>query len=179
LRRLALPVAVLTLLLAACGRAASAPPAAASAGPDGRAPSAVASTVTTAPVVLGDYDASADAGADVKAALAAAAKDGRPVLVDFGADWCTDCLVLGRLATKPQVTPLIAKFHVVSVDVGQFDRNLDVADGLTVDLHTSGIPALVVLDSTGKVRTATNDGSFADARHLTAGDVAAFLTKWV
>jgi hypothetical protein len=67
---------------------------------------------------------------------------------------------------------------VVSVDVGQFDRNLDVADELTVDLQASGIPALVVLDSSGKVRTVTNDGSFANARTMNADDVAAFLRKW-
>jgi hypothetical protein len=37
----------------------------------------------------------------------------------------------------------------------------------------------VVLDPKGKVRTVTNDGSFANARTMSAGDVAAFLRKWV
>jgi thioredoxin 1 len=130
------------------------------------------------PVVLGDYRSSADARADITKALAAAKKDGKPVLVDFGATWCPDCVVLGKLGTKPQVAPILPKFHVVSVDVGQFDKNLDVADDLTVDLQTSGIPALVVLDATGKVRTTTNDGSFSNARTMSAGDVAAFLKRW-
>jgi protein disulfide-isomerase len=87
-------------------------------------------------------------------------------------------VVLGRLAAKPEVAPSLAKFHVVSVDVGQLDRNLDLAEDLTVDLQASGIPALVVLDSKGKVRTATNDGSFANARTMSAADVDAFLEKW-
>ncbi|MFI6078905.1 thioredoxin family protein [Actinoplanes sp. NPDC051343] len=135
-------------------------------------------TSRTAAAVLGDYDASTDADTDVKRALTAAAKDGKPVLVDFGADWCPDCVVLGKLAAKPSVASLLAKFHVVSVDVGQFDHNLNVAKELTVDLQTSGIPALVVLDRNGKVRTVTNDGSFANARKMSAEDVAAFLKKW-
>lgn len=110
MRRLAVPVAVVSLLLAACDSApaASEPAAAASVAPSAETASAAASGVTAAPVVLGEYDASADAEADVKDALAAAAKDGKPVLVDLGADWCPDCVVLGRLAAKPEVAPLLA-----------------------------------------------------------------------
>jgi protein disulfide-isomerase len=173
LRRLAGPVLVLSLLLTACqstpdgpDRAAAAPSSSSAAAP------------APAPVVLGEYDETADAEADVRKALAAAAKDGKPVLVDFGADWCPDCVVLTKLAAKPEVSPLLAKYHVVSVDVGEFDRNLDIAEALTVDLSSSGIPALVVLDSKAKVRTVTNDGSFANAHKMSAGDVAAFLKKW-
>lgn len=173
-------VAVLLVPLAACdstpaptGRAKTT-----SVSPAATASSAAIPMATVAPVVLGDYDASTDAKADVKRALAAAAKDGKSVLVDFGADWCPDCVVLGKLAAKPSVAPLLTKFHVVSVDVGQFDRNLDVAEKLTVDLRTSGIPAMVVLDRKGNVRTLTNDGSFAHARTMNTRDVAAFLKKW-
>lgn len=175
-----MPVAVLSLLLSACTPTAggSGPAADATVAPTAAKPSAGAAKAPAAAVVLGDYDPAADAGADVKDALAAAEKDGKPVLVDFGADWCPDCVVLGKLAAKPQVSPLLAGFHVVSVDVGEFDRNLDVADRLTVNLQTSGVPALVVLDPKGKVRTVTNDGSFANARRMSAGDVAAFLKKW-
>jgi thioredoxin 1 len=188
LRRLAVLVAVLLVPLAACDSTSAgtgpgtttavAPAATTAVAPSAKTSSAVAPKVTAAPVLLGDYDASAHAEADVKRALTAAAKDGKPVLVDFGADWCPDCVVLGKLAAKPSVAPLLAKFHVVSVDVGQFDRNLDVAKKLTVDLQASGIPALVVLDGKGKVRTVTNDGSFANARKMKTGDVAAFLKKW-
>jgi thioredoxin 1 len=176
LRRLAV-VGVLFVLLAGCD---TAPPPAGPATTSSATPALKASPAVepAAPVRLGDYDASTDGAGDVKRALSSAAKDGKPVLVDFGADWCPDCVVLGKLATKPSVAPLLANFHVVSVDVGQFDRNLDVVDKLTVNLQTSGIPALVVLDPKGKVRTVTNDGSFANARTMSAADVAAFLKKW-
>lgn len=173
MRRLA-AVGALFVLVSGC-HATESPTAPPSSSSSSSVPTAQAQA---APVQLGDYDASTDGAGDVKRALAAAAKDGKPVLVDFGADWCPDCVVLGKLAAKPSVALLLAKFHVVSVDVGQFDRNLDVLDKLTVHLQTSGIPALVVLDPTGKVRTVTNDGSFANARTMSAADVAAFLKKW-
>jgi hypothetical protein len=66
---------------------------------------------------------------------------------------------------------------VVAVDVGKFDHNLSLARRY-VNLNTSGIPALVVLDPTGKVTVATNDGAFSNARSMKASDVAAFLTRW-
>ncbi|WP_082771967.1 thioredoxin family protein [Actinoplanes sp. TFC3] len=174
-RRFSVPVAILSFSLAACGPAVAEAPAAPPAKP---APSAPSAPKTKAVTVLGDYDEEADAAKDVKDALSKAKKDGKPVLVDVGADWCPDCVVLRKLAAKPEVSPLLKEFHVVSVDVGEFDHNLDVAEDLTVDLRSSGIPALVVLSPKGKVRTVTNDGSFASARSMSADDVATFLKKW-
>ncbi|MFI6984004.1 thioredoxin family protein [Embleya sp. NPDC050154] len=124
------------------------------------------------------FDATRDADADIRTALATAAQSDRAVLLDFGANWCPDCRVLHNLFRSPQVEPLLAKnYVVVPVDVGEFDRNLDVA-ARYLDLATSGIPALVVLAPDGSVRTATNDGSLANARNLDPGQVAAFLTRW-
>ena len=171
--RLAVPAVVFALLVAACDS-----PAAVTHVAPATSVTAKAHPSPPAPVVLGDYESSADAPADLATALAAAAKDGKPVLVDFGATWCPDCVVLGKLGAKPQVAPILAGFHVVSVDVGRFDRNLGVADRLRLNLRTSGIPALVVLDATGKVRTTTNDGSFSNARTMSPGDFAAFLKRW-
>lgn len=188
------------LALAACGGggggdAAVAPPSgpASSSAPVVVTTRAAASAATTASTGTGSgsgtgsesgsaaasegYDPSRNAAADLAAAKKAAAKDGRPVLVDFGADWCPDCVVLGHTFTEPATAALLAKYHVVKVDVGEFDHNLDVA-GRYVDLDTSGIPALVVLAPSGATRTATNDGQFSNARSMPASEVDAFLKKW-
>ncbi|GAA3834159.1 thioredoxin family protein [Streptomyces chiangmaiensis] len=125
------------------------------------------------------YDPQANATADITAALEAAKKDGRPVLVDFGADWCLDCRVLGARFAEPGPSAMLAKYHVVTVDVGEFDRNLDVAERY-VNLQTSGIPALVVLDpASGRIKVATNRGEFAQARSMSAAQVEEFLKRWV
>ncbi|WBP91388.1 thioredoxin family protein [Kitasatospora cathayae] len=124
------------------------------------------------------YDPNRDAAADLKAALALSAGDQRPVLIDFGANWCPDCKVLDKLFRSEQVAPLLRDdYRVVAVDVGRFDHNLDLA-AQYVDLQLSGIPALVVLSPDGAVRTASNDGAFSNARSMTANTVAAYLKRW-
>ncbi|MGW4896798.1 thioredoxin family protein [Kitasatospora sp. NPDC004240] len=139
------------------------------------APKASSSAAAGAP---GSYDPSRNAAADISAALAQSATDARPVLLDFGADWCPDCRVLEKLFRSPEVQPILReKYRVVSVDVGEFDRNLDVAAHY-VDLEHSGIPALVVLGPDGTVRTASNDGRFSNARTLSAAQLATYLTRW-
>jgi thiol:disulfide interchange protein len=114
----------------------------------------------------------------VSAALDRAKADGKEVLIDFGADWCPDCNVLDRLfQTDATKSVLERSYHVVAVDVGKFDHNLNFAANY-VDLQTSGIPALVVLTPDGKIRVATNDGSFSNARTMDSQQVNAFLNQW-
>jgi protein disulfide-isomerase len=151
-------------------------PAATSATP-GTASATAASKPAAASVPEG-YDPARDAAADIAAAKAAAAKDGRPVLIDFGADWCPDCVVLGKTFTRPATAALLAKFHVVKVDVGEFDHNLRLT-ARYVDLQTSGIPALAVVDAKGRTEVATNQGEFSNARSMTEAQVDAFLKRWL
>ncbi|MFS4091158.1 thioredoxin family protein [Streptomyces sp. AF1A] len=135
-------------------------------------------TSAAAQAIPDGYDATRNAKADIRAGLAEAAKDHREVLLDFGANWCPDCRVLDTMFRSAQVEPLLKKdYIVVAVDVGQFNHNLGLA-GRYVDLQTSGIPALAVLKPNGVVRTATNDGAFANARSMNPGQVRAFLAQW-
>ncbi|MFJ6835512.1 thioredoxin family protein [Streptomyces sp. NPDC091209] len=125
-----------------------------------------------------EYNPKADAAADIAAALKAAKRDGRPVLVDFGADWCLDCRVLSARFKESGPSALLVKYHVVKVDVGEFDHNLNVAEHY-VDLRTSGIPALTVLDpASGRIEVATNRGEFANARTMPTAQVEEFLKRW-
>jgi protein disulfide-isomerase len=157
-----------------CSTKGAIEPAAESTSP---APSS-ASPSADKPLAATGYDPSSDAAADVEAALKQAAGDKRPVLLDFGADWCPDCVVLHKLFQSDQVAPLLQKsYHVVAVDVGEFDRNLELAEKY-VNLNKSGIPALVVLGADGSIRVATNDGAFANARTMKAPQVVEFLTHW-
>ena len=74
------------------------------------------------------YDEAADARADLERALTAAKSEQKPVLVIFGANWCPDCRALDRALTSGKNAELVGReFKVVKVDVGQFDRNLDIA----------------------------------------------------
>lgn len=148
-------------------------PAAAAVSPAASAPSAA-----TAETIPDHYDSARNPAADLKAALALAATDHKEVLIDFGADWCPDCQVLDKLFQSPSTKSLLEQdYHVVAVDVGQFNTNLGFS-AKYVNLETSGIPALVVLTPAGKARFATNDGSFENARTMNDDQVNAFLVRW-
>ncbi|MFI1092180.1 thioredoxin family protein [Streptomyces sp. NPDC020917] len=203
LRRAALGAAgaAAVVLIAACGSSGSGSGSGTDAAADPKLP--VPATTTAAPIATPataatlatpgattasatappnaaapeGYDPARDAAADIAAARRSAAADGRPVLLDFGADWCPDCVVLGKTFTEPDTAGLLAKYHVVRVDVGDFDHNLDVA-AQYVELRSSGIPALAVVDAHGKLEVATNQGQFANARDMPAAEVNAFLKKW-
>ncbi|MDD9379947.1 thioredoxin family protein [Streptomyces sp. ZAF1911] len=171
---------VLTSRASGAGDGAPAAPASGSAAPSSK-PGPPQRSAQAPPAGRGqaDYDPKADAGADIAAALAAAKQDGRPVLIDFGADWCLDCRVLGARFRQAGPAALLAKYHVVKVDIGEFDRNLNVAERY-VDLGTSGIPALAVLDpASGDIKVATNQGEFSGARSMSAAQVEEFLTRWL
>ncbi|MEY9876966.1 thiol:disulfide interchange protein [Streptacidiphilus sp. MAP12-33] len=134
--------------------------------------------VAPAPVPTG-YDAKADAAGAVAAALARSRRDGRPVLVEFGASWCVDCQALAQRTTEPAVRLLLQRdYRLVTVDVGHFDRNTALA-ARWIDLKRSGIPALVVLNPDGSVRATTQDGSFAGARTLSSDAIAGQLVAWL
>lgn len=79
---------------------------------------------------------------------------------------------------KPELARLIAQdFVVVKVDVGRYDKNLDLAEKYGVPIN-KGIPALSVLDSHGKLLYAQSQGQFANSRAIPYQDFAEFFRKW-
>lgn len=125
----------------------------------------------------GPYDESADARAQIQAAIAQASTAKLPVLVVFGANWCGDCKVLDLAFTQGAAAPLIARsFKVVKVDVGRFDRNVDIATSYGVPLKT-GIPAVAVLNPQGQLVYATQAGELANARNMGDKSIHDFFAK--
>ncbi len=131
------------------------------------APAATAPAPTVAKLV---YNELADARAELNQALAAAQAQRKNVLVVFGANWCGDCLALDRKMSAGSLSEHVGKRLVVlKVNVGRFDRNVDLAAQIGVSLK-KGIPAVAVLANDGSVIKATNGGELADARNM--GDEA-------
>ncbi len=136
-------------------------------------------TATDAPVdIHAPYNAEAVPSEDIASALARSENDGKLVLLDFGANWCPDCLVLAVLFEDPGVKPFLQEnYHVVRIDVGMWDKNLDVAQKYGNPIE-NGIPAVVVLAQNGQILATTKDGSLANARTATAPEILAMLEKW-
>jgi len=119
-----------------------------------------------------------EAQSEIEAALASAAKDHKRVILVFGANWCYDCHVLDAAFHSKAIAPLVeANYHVVHINVGDEDKNLDLAEKYGVPLK-KGIPALAVLDSDGKLVYSQKQGEFENSFRIGPADVTAFLKKW-
>ena len=99
-------------------------------------------------------------------------------LLDFGANWCPDCLVLAKLLEDKSVKPFLeANFHLVKVNIGSRDMNLDIAQEYGNPIE-KGIPAVVVLEPQGRILTTTKGGELANARTATPEEILAHLKQW-
>jgi hypothetical protein len=124
------------------------------------------------------YEKDADAKAEIRGALAKAARTHKRVILDFGGNWCYDCHVLEAAFRQADVSPLVAgSFIVVHVDIGKMDKNLDVAQKYKVPID-KGVPALAVLASDGALLYSQQHGEFESARNMDPDDLIAFLKKW-
>lgn len=139
---------------------------------------ATASTVAAPVAPQSPYNPTADAKAQIAAALKAAKEDGIHVLLNFGsnADGASQDLAAAR-RSKELGRFFSTEYRVVNIDVGE-DRNVDVARTYGVTLAAGSLPVLAVLDGDGKVLARTSASAFrsdADPKFDTA-KMAAFLT---
>lgn len=143
--------------------------------------SAVCALVLSAAVMAaapdGPYDEAADARADIRQALSAAAASKSSVVVVFGANWCADCRMLDTAMKTGSSAALFARdFKVVKVDVARFNKNVDVAESYGVPLK-KGIPAVLILSPDNAVVYATRGGELADARQMGESGILQFFRQ--
>ena len=67
--------------------------------------------------------------------------------------------------------------ELVHVDVGQGDKNQDLMDQYQVPMKR-GIPAIAVLDASGRLLYSQKNGEFERARAMGPEDLLEFLNKW-
>ena len=123
------------------------------------------------------YDENANAGEQISVALEKAKLKNRYVLLQMGGNWCPDCRTLGEYFSRPEIkTWLDERVFLVSVDVGEWDRNLDIVEEYENPI-SEGIPALVLLNSNNEVMFATLAGELASARSMSKNDLIDWLNK--
>lgn len=106
------------------------------------------------------YDEQVDAKKVVAAALERAKRENKRVLIQWGANWCGWCKWLAGTMQKDRqlARTILYEYEVVHVDVGRFDKHMDLAKELGADFKA--IPYLTVLDADGKALVQQNTEPF-------------------
>jgi len=135
--------------------------------------------VLTPVMTKGDlYLANAEAKKEIDEALEKAVKDKKRVMLIFGANWCYDCHVLDRALHEGDAGQIVKeKFVLVHVDIGEGDKNLDLAKKYQTPLD-KGVPAVAILKGDGTLLYSSGDGEFESARTMMKKDLTAFLQRW-
>jgi thioredoxin-related protein len=96
------------------------------------------------------YDEKADAKVLVETALKSAKRFNKRVLIQWGGNWCSWCVLLHDRfkADKDLAKTLLYEYDVVHIDS---NNNMDLAAKFGADLKKNGVPFLTVLDADGKV----------------------------
>lgn len=124
------------------------------------------------------YSDTANAHADIAQALHTAALQHKHVIVDFGGNWCGDCIVLDIYFHQPQNLPILEQnYTLVHVNIGHYDQNLDIAEKYNIPLK-HGVPLLMVLDAHGRVLFIQNNREFEKMQYVTPASVTEFLNQW-
>ncbi|MDB5459000.1 MAG: thiol-disulfide isomerase [Caulobacteraceae bacterium] len=126
------------------------------------------------------YDEAADANAEVAKAMARARAHHKLLLIDLGGNWCGDCRVLAGTTELPPIRAFVDKhYEVVTVDVGRFDRNLQVPAHYGFTKRLTGVPTLLVVDPT-RDKLLNRDDVFAlsSAGSMSPQALADWLARW-
>ena len=124
------------------------------------------------------YPADSNAKNEIVEALKRATKQKKRVLLIFGGNWCYDCHVLDRALHEGAAGEIMKKsFLLVDVDIGEADKNLDLARQYKIPLE-KGVPAVAILDGAGTLLYSSGDGEFEAARRMMKKDLVAFLLRW-
>ena len=81
------------------------------------------------------------------------------------------------LPSSPNLELLDKNFILVHVDIGHFDKNLDIPEKYNIPLK-KGVPALAVLDADGKLLYSQQAAEFGDMRYMYPTSVTDFLNRW-
>lgn len=119
----------------------------------------------------GLYDEKSDGARQIMEARDQAKADNRRVLVMWGENRCEFCVHLNRLLHEdPSIKQLVeTEFVWIKVDIGKFDKHIDLAQSYNVPLLEQGFgaPAFCVIDPVSNQSVAVIGGNAMVAKPMT------------
>ncbi|HEX7881200.1 MAG TPA: protein-disulfide reductase DsbD [Afipia sp.] len=95
--------------------------------------------------------------------LASARSAGKPVMLDFSADWCVECRLMDAVLRKPEVRARLQEFRLVRADVTAVD---DASRALMQRFEIVGPPTILLFGSPGEPNPTTKIVGAVDADAL-------------
>jgi thioredoxin:protein disulfide reductase len=94
---------------------------------------------------------------DEKAALADARAAGRPLIVDFAADWCVPCKEFDvRVFSRPEVAREMRRFTLLRVDLSKGDDDPEIA-AIKKKYAADTLPAVRIVSRDGAIVARTDE----------------------
>jgi hypothetical protein len=130
------------------------------------------------------YNETANAKDAIDGAVKAADTDDIRVLINWGANDNPRCAAYATAQRAKETNATFSwfsdEYKPVYVDVGNADKNLDLAKAYGVKLDADTLPALTVLDQKGKVvaNVSSKDLAAAEGAGFDPKKIAAFLTQY-
>lgn len=117
------------------------------------------------------YNDTRNASADVDATLLAARKQKKNAMVVMGANWCHDSRALAANFETQRFQSLIStEYEMVYVDVGQKDRNIDIANRFGLET-IEGTPTIFIIAPDGTVLNLDTAPTWRHAASMESDDI--------
>ncbi|MEO5492723.1 MAG: thioredoxin family protein [Sphingomonas sp.] len=114
---------------------------------------------------------------DVAAAMARASANGHRIILVFGANWCHDSRTLAGWFATPRFREMLAgKYEIVWIDVGQKDKNLDLARRFGLN-GIMGTPTVLIVDAGSKPSNLADAPGWRNASTRTGDAIFAYFAK--
>ncbi len=125
------------------------------------------------------YNPTANAQADIDAAVSKAKKEKKHVFIQIGGNWCSWCILFHDLVkATPELKDYLDKnYETVLVNYSEENKNEAVLKKLNYP-GRFGFPVFLILDGNGKLLHTQNSAYLEEGKGHSVKKVMAFLKNW-
>ncbi len=103
----------------------------------------------------------------------------KKLILVFGANWCVDCREFDKYFNEKENLEILNKnFILQKVDIGNFEKNLDLAKEFGKNLEETGIPNVIVFNSNKQILNPNKTEKIYSAKLITSQLVKEFLLRY-